>query len=122
MRLFAVADLDLLAPTTQGEGEALPLVLAMLSGQRIGVFYEGEARVLEVHAIGRGSDGQLLVRAFQTDGYSSRKLPAWGLFRLEKLKVAAPNPVLGPERSLAPRPGYARGDKQMQTVLFEVVP
>ena len=68
-------------------------------------------RVVEPHALGYGSDGQLLLRAFQVEGASaSNQSFNWKLFRLDRMRDARFN-----GRSFsAPRPDYKRDDPVMK--------
>lgn len=67
-------------------------------------------RRVEPHAIGYGSSGAILVRAFQIEGASaSGEHEWWKLFRLEKCQSLS----LSEERFEGPRPEYRRGDKHM---------
>lgn len=78
---------------------------------------DGKPRVVEVHAVGVSSkDGGLVMRAFQVAGGASRPLPAWSLFRLDRM-VNVKGMLL---KSEAPRDGYTKGDSQMAPVLFEL--
>lgn len=74
------------------------------------VFYEPGMRIIEPHAIGIGSEGQILVRAFQSSGASaSGEHLNWKLFRIEKIH----NARLTGTTFEGPRPGYLRGDSAM---------
>lgn len=75
------------------------------------IYYPPGLRIVEPHAVGRSADGNLLLRAFQTDGASaSGEHVNWKLFRLDR----AGN-VGGSLGAFAgPRPGYRRGDKAMK--------
>lgn len=77
--------------------------------------YDDKPRYVEVHAVGNTSKGQVL-RGWQTAGESSRPLPCWALFSLDKMS----NIIVTDIRSQAPRPGYAMHDKQMTTILAQV--
>ena len=78
---------------------------------RLQVSYEPGSRVIEPHAVGYGSDGQLLLRAFQVSGVSaSGEHHDWKLLRLDKLMSANNNGQVFD----GPRPGYRKGDKAMK--------
>ena len=67
-------------------------------------------RVIEPHALGIGSDGQPLLRAFQRSGVSlSGDVPNWKLFRVDRIRAANTNG----EQFATPRAGYRRGDRAM---------
>jgi hypothetical protein len=73
--------------------------------------YDLGMREIEPHAVGYGSDGQLLLRAYQTTGASaSGEHENWKLFRLDRFTGSSKpaDPFNGP------RPGYRRGDKAMK--------
>ena len=73
--------------------------------------YPPGIRVVEPHAIGYGSDGQILVRAFQTSGASASGEPVnWKLLRLDRFLGAVFTGTSFP----GPRPGYKRGDSAMK--------
>lgn len=91
---------------------------AMEQGRSVNFVYDGKIRVVEVHAIGTSTkDGSLVMRGYQVAGHASRPLPIWSLYTIEKIETL----TLGTEASLAPRPGYKRGDKQMDTILVELL-
>lgn len=76
----------------------------------LAINYPPGRRVIEPHAIGYGTDGQVLVRAFQTSGASASGEPEhWKLLRLDRFLGAA----LAGGTFSGPRPGYKRGDSAM---------
>lgn len=80
--------------------------------KRLKVWYEPGLRILEPHAFGEGTDGQLLLRAFQTEGASaSGEHQHWKLFRLDRVKQMI---LLDQDFFEGPRPGYVRGDRAMK--------
>jgi hypothetical protein len=95
-----------------------PLIAALCreldAGRAIAIDYSPGWRIVEPHAIGRGANGQPLLRAWQISGASeSGGLPAWRLFRLDRIGAWRPTA----DRSGAPRPGYNfRGDRQIPAV------
>lgn len=75
------------------------------------VDYEPGKRIIEVHAVGYSSDGNILVRAFQQSGASaSGEHKHWKLFRLDRMKAANDNDAA----FSGPRDGYKKGDKAMK--------
>lgn len=89
---------------------------AIRNKQCLLIDYEPGLRVIEPHAIGYGSDGQLLVRAFQTEGVSaSGEHTNWKLLRVDRLKAANDNGTTFE----GPRDGYRRGDKVMKRGIIE---
>lgn len=67
-------------------------------------------RSIEPHALGYSADGNLLLRAFQTEGASeSGEHKNWKLFRVDRVGN------VDPDRTgfNGPRPGYRRDDKAM---------
>jgi predicted DNA-binding transcriptional regulator YafY len=89
----------------------LPILVAAIEGRRlVSIWYDPGVRVIEPHALGYGSDGQLLLRAFQVAGASGSGQPVhWKLFRLDRIKDAKLNG--GSFRK--PRPEYQRDDRAM---------
>jgi len=84
---------------------------AIGSRQRVRLFYEPGGRIIEPHALGYGSSGQILLRAFQVDGASASHEPQhWKLFRLDRVK----NADIDPTPFSGPRDGYRRGDSHMK--------
>ena len=89
----------------------LPILVAAIESRRlVSIWYDPGVRVIEPHAIGYGSDGQVLLRAFQVAGASESGQPVhWKLFRLDRIKDARLN-----GRSFRkPRPQYRRDDPAM---------
>lgn len=83
---------------------------AIKERKRIRLFYSPGERLVEPHAYGRSSDGNLLVRAFQVEGASaSHEHHEWKLFREDRMGQSD----LGGNFD-EPRPGYRRGDKAMK--------
>ncbi len=83
---------------------------ALANGKRLELRYDGYSRVVEVHAVGISSDGNWLMRVWQVRGGSVHNEPVgWKLMRLDEGFSAY---VLN-EDSVAPRPGYKRGDRAM---------
>ena len=74
----------------------------------------GGHRTIEPHALGRSADGDLLLRAFQTEGASSstptKEGFGWRLFRLSAIAFAE---ALDQTFS-GPREKYRQGDKKMK--------
>ena len=77
----------------------------------LAVHYFPGDRIIEPHAFGYGSAGQLLLRAYQTEGASaSGEHEWWKLFRLDRFEWAK----LAGAAFAGPRPEYRRGDKAMR--------
>jgi predicted DNA-binding transcriptional regulator YafY len=89
-----------------------PVLIAAIEGRRLVSFwYDPGVRVVEPHTLGYGSDGQLLLRAFQIEGASaSNQRFNWKLFRLDRMRDASFNGRSFP----APRPEYKRDDRAMK--------
>jgi len=86
------------------------LIAAIESRRLVSLWYDPGVRVVEPHALGYGSDGQLLLRAFQIEGASASNQPFnWKLFRLDRMRDANFNGRSFP----APRPEYKRNDPAM---------
>jgi hypothetical protein len=88
------------------------VLIAAIEGRRlVSLWYAPGLRVVEPHALGYGSDGQLLLRAFQIEGASaSNQHFNWKLFRLDRMRDACFNGRSFP----APRPEYQRDDRAMK--------
>jgi predicted DNA-binding transcriptional regulator YafY len=89
----------------------LPILVAAIEGRRlVSIWYHPGVRVIEPHALGYGSDGQLLLRAFQVAGASATDQPIhWKLFRLDRMR----NAKLNGGSFKKPRPEYQRDDRAM---------
>jgi hypothetical protein len=88
------------------------VLIAAIEGRRlVSLWYDPGVRVVEPHALGYGSDGQLLLRAFQVEGASaSHQYVNWKLFRLDRMRSARFKGGSFP----APRPDYKRNDCVMK--------
>jgi len=87
------------------------LIARAISERRVlEVDYSAGLRYVEPHAIGYSSAGDVLIRAYQTEGASeSGEHRWWKLFRLDRCRsVTLSELVFG-----GPRPEYKRGDKRM---------
>tara|TARA_R110002074_G_C12501002_1_gene662571 strand:- start:1353 stop:1646 length:294 start_codon:yes stop_codon:yes gene_type:complete len=83
---------------------------AIKERKRIRLFYAPGERLIEPHAYGRSSDGNLLVRAFQIEGASdSHEHHDWKLFRVDRMGQSNPDGGF-----TEPRNGYKREDKAMK--------
>ena len=89
----------------------LPILIAAIKGRRlVSIWYDPGVRVVEPHALGYGSDGQVLLRAFQVTGASASGQPVhWKLFRLDQIRDAKLNGA----SFRRPRPEYLRDDRAM---------
>ncbi len=90
----------------------IAVIAAAITGRNlIGLSYEPGLRIIEPHALGYGSSGQILLRAFQIEGASaSGEHINWKLFRLDRISSLAPT---GSQFD-GPRAEYKRGDKAMK--------
>jgi len=91
---------------------AVAAIAAAIQGKRcLRINYDPGDRLIEPHTLGRGSDGQLLLRAYQVSGASnSGEHEHWKLFRVDRIHFIEPDYAV----SNAPRHGYKRGDKAMK--------
>lgn len=92
------------------------IVTAIRNQQLLRIEYDPGMRLVEPHAFGRGSSGQLLLRVFQTEGASqSGEHKNWKLFRVDRVSSLD----LMNENFDGPRPGYKKGDKVMANGIIE---
>ncbi len=83
---------------------------ALAARRRLELRYDGYSRVVEVHAVGLSKEGHWLMSVWQTRGGSVHNEPiGWKMMRLDQSVSAH---ILD-EKSMAPRPGYKRGDRAM---------
>lgn len=78
--------------------------------------YDGWSRVVEVHAVGRSSEGNDIMRVWQVRGGSATNEVGWKLLRLDEAFSAQ----LTSEASLAPRSGYRRSDPAMRSIYAQI--
>jgi hypothetical protein len=88
------------------------ILVAAINGRLlVAVWYLPGLRVIEPHALGLGSDGQLLLRAFQVEGASaSGEHINWKLFRIDRMRDVSHH---GPGFA-GPRPEYKQNDRAMK--------
>lgn len=86
------------------------LVAAISSRLLVCLWYAPGPRVVEPHAFGTGTDGQLLLRAFQIEGASeSGEHINWKLFRLDRTRDVRLSSAI----FAGPRPEYKQNDRAM---------
>jgi hypothetical protein len=86
---------------------------ALRTGVVLELRYDGYWRHVEVHAVGVTKDDNDVMRVWQVAGGSVSNEPVgWKLLRLDEATGAN----LTSQKSLAPRPGYKRGDRAMERV------
>ena len=79
--------------------------------QVLEIDYSPGKRYIEPHALGYSADGNLLLRAFQTEGASaSGEHRNWKLLRVDRAKSIRPAGTGFQDA----RPGYRRGDSAMK--------
>lgn len=93
------------------EGQIIEVVTGAIAGRRrLRVRYGGGTRTIEPHALGRGKDGQALLRAFLAEGHSASGIEtSWKMLRLDDLKLLTADAG----SFSGPRDGYRRGDPWM---------
>ncbi len=90
---------------------------ALRSRKCLELRYDGYSRVVEVHAAGYTKDGNAIMRVWQVRGGSvSGERTGWKLMRADETFSAH----LTDEPSLAPRPGFKRGDAAMDRIVCEI--
>jgi hypothetical protein len=83
---------------------------ALQSAYILRLQYDGYIRDVEVHAVGTTKESHAVMRVWQVAGGSVSNEPVgWKLLRLDEATGAS----ITKQKSLAPRPGYKRGDKIM---------
>ena len=89
---------------------------AIRSRRRLNIQYHPGGRLIEPHCLGRGSKGQILLRAFQVNGASeSGEHAHWKLFRLDRMDSAKD----AGEAFSGPRPLYNPNDSVMKGGIIE---
>jgi hypothetical protein len=79
--------------------------------------YDGYSRSVEVHAVGLTREGNAVMRVWQISGGSASNEPVgWKLLRLDEATGA----IVTHQRSLAPCPGYKRGDTIMKQITCQL--
>jgi hypothetical protein len=90
---------------------------ALRTGNVLELRYDGYWRHVEVHAVGFTKDDNGVMRVWQIAGGSVRNEPVgWKLLRLDEATGA----IVTKEKSLAPRPGYKRGDRAMERIIAQI--
>lgn len=89
----------------------LAVIISAIQNRRILKWtYPPGDRWIEPHALGRSADGNLLLRAYQTNGASaSGEHKWWKLFRVDRAEGFEPSGSFD-----GPRPEYKRGDRAMK--------
>lgn len=87
------------------------IVNAIASRERLVINYPPGRRIIEPHAVGYSAEGNILVRAYQTEGESASGEPEhWKLFRLDRFERC----VSAFENFDGPREGYKENDRAMK--------
>ncbi|SOD92523.1 hypothetical protein [Caenispirillum bisanense] len=90
---------------------------ALNAGKRLRVVYDGETRIIEVHAVGVSTANNECMRVWQVEGGSvSGEEVGWKLMTLSKVTKHQ----LLEEASQAPRPGYKKGDSHMKEIYCQL--
>lgn len=76
--------------------------------------YEGEERIVAPHTLGENS-GNLVLRAFQKEGYSSSGKLGWRLYIVSKM-----DEIEKLEAIFEQEVGYKKGDKIMNKIIAEL--
>jgi WYL domain len=80
------------------------------------VYYSTGSRLIEPHCLGWSKDGNMLLRAYQTEGASeSGEHTNWKLMRVDKMGSAKPTN----DNFERPRPEYNPDDKAMKGGFIE---
>ena len=90
---------------------------ALRRGRVLDLRYDGFSRSVEVHAVGVSTAGNTVMRVYQIRGGCVHNEPVgWKLMRTDEAVSAH----VTDEPSLAPRPGYKRGDKAMVRIITQL--
>ena len=90
---------------------------ALAKGVCLELTYNGFNRIVEVHCVGITTKGNPGMRVWQVRGGSQGNEPVgWKMLLLDEANGAS----LTNEPSSAPRSGFKRGDKGMQSITCEV--
>lgn len=92
------------------------IIDAIKNLQIIQFYYDGDLRIVEPHCYGETTAGNLGLRAFQIDGYSSSGKMGWKMYDLGKAeRIEILTDVFD-----GPRPGYSKRDKGMSIIYAEL--
>ena len=81
--------------------------------------YTAGTRIVEPHTYGASSQGNQLLRAFQSEGASSSGKPTdWKLLRVDRIS----NLIVLADTFQGPRPGYALNDSVMKGGIYAQLP
>jgi hypothetical protein len=90
---------------------------ALRSGHVLDLHYGDYSRLVEVHAVGFAEDDNPVMRVWQIGGGIVNIEPTgWKLLRVDEATGA----VVTEQKSLAPRPEYQAGDKEMQVITCQL--
>ncbi len=89
---------------------------ALRQGKVLELRYDGLSRFLEVHAVGYSREGHPIMRCWQVGASAKRDRGGWRLIRLDERAAAH----ISPDQSAAPRPGYKRGDRNIDRIMVEL--
>jgi hypothetical protein len=78
--------------------------------------YDGWSRTVEVHAVGYSSEGNSIMRVWQSEGGSNSGQRGWKLLRLDEIVSAQ----LGRQLTDLPRLGYKRNDRAMERIVCQI--
>jgi hypothetical protein len=90
---------------------------ALKSARILRLLYDGFFRNVEVHTVGITKDQNEIMRVWQVSGgIASGEPTGWKILRLDEATGAE----ITDEQSQAPRQGYMRGDKAMESIYCQV--
>lgn len=91
---------------------------AIVNARTASFYYDDRPRIVEVHALGKSNkDQSIIMRGYQVAGESSRPLPCWALFTIDKIDAPTLSAFVDSE---APREGYKMNDKHMIEIIEQV--
>jgi hypothetical protein len=87
---------------------------ALRSGHVLELQYDGYVRLVEVHAVGFTGEDSPIMRI--RGGADNKESTGWKLLRVDEANGA----VVTDQKSLAPRPDYRAGDKEMKLITCQL--
>lgn len=91
------------------------LIFAIQNRLTVKITYDGGDRIIEPHCYGLARTSNILLRAYQTSGYSSTRKLGWKLLDISKIRSFE---VL--DQNFSVRFDYKRNDKAMMRIYSQL--